>query len=211
MLFAIPLGVLCAKYKDTFLDKFISSVSILGMSLPSFLIAIIFAYFFAYHLAWLTGLNITGSLYEINDLGERKLQLKNIILPSLTLGIRPMAVIINLVRNSLIDELSSNYVLLARSKGFSYLYVIIVHALRNSLTSVVTTASGWFAGMLSGAVFVEYIFGWNGLGKLLVDALVNVDFPLVMGVILVISTCFIIINILVDLIYIWLDPRVKIV
>tara|TARA_Y100000589_G_scaffold213857_2_gene201743 strand:- start:398 stop:1366 length:969 start_codon:yes stop_codon:yes gene_type:complete len=211
LLFAIPLGVLCAKYKDTFLDKFISSVSILGMSLPSFLIAIIFAYFFAYHLAWLTGLNITGSLYEINDLGERKLQLKNIILPSLTLGIRPMAVIINLVRNSLIDELSSNYVLLARSKGFSYLYVIIVHALRNSLTSVVTTASGWFAGMLSGAVFVEYIFGWNGLGKLLVDALVNVDFPLVMGVILVISTCFIIINILVDLIYIWLDPRVKIV
>ena len=111
----------------------------------------------------------------------------------------------------MIDELSSNYVLLARSKGFSYLYVIIVHALRNSLTSVVTTASGWFAGMLSGAVFVEYIFGWNGLGKLLVDALVNVDFPLVMGVILVISTCFIIINILVDLIYIWLDPRVKIV
>ena len=78
------------------------------------------------------------------------------------------------------------------------------------MTSVVTAASGWFAGMLSGAVFVEYIFGWNGLGKLLVDALISVDFPLVMGIILVIATCFIIINILVDLIYIWLDPRVRV-
>ena len=78
------------------------------------------------------------------------------------------------------------------------------------MSSVVTASSGWFAGMLSGAVFIEYIFGWNGLGKLLVDALINVDFPIVMGVILVIASCFIIINILVDLIYIWLDPRVVI-
>jgi len=89
-------------------------------------------------------------------------------------------------------------------------YIIIFHALKNSMSSVVTAASGWFAGMFSGAVFIEYIFGWNGLGKLLVDALMSVDFPLVMGIILVIAACFIVINILVDLIYVWLDPRVKI-
>ncbi|MDC0189456.1 ABC transporter permease, partial [Flavobacteriales bacterium] len=211
LFFAIPLGVMCAYYKDKIIDKMISSFSVLGMSLPSFLIAVIIAYLFAYKLSSLTGLNITGSLYEINDLGERDLKLMNIILPAITLGIRPMAVIINLIRNALIDEISSDYILLARSKGFGSLYVIVFHALRNSLTSVVTAASGWFAGMFSGAVFVEYIFGWNGLGKLLVDALINVDLPLLMGVILVISTCFIVINILVDLIYIWLDPRVKIV
>ena len=204
----VPLGVLAAFYKDKIADKIITIVSVLGMSLPSFLAAVLIGYIFAYKLGWF---DITGSLFVLDDLGEnQKLSLQNLILPLLTLGIRPLAVIVNLTRNALIDELSSDYVLLVQSKGFSMLYVIIFHSLKKSMTSVVTAASGWFAGMFSGAVFVEYIFGWNGLGKLLVDALISVDFPLVMGVILVIATCFIIINILVDLIYVWLDPRVKI-
>ncbi len=211
LLLAIPLGVIAAYNKDTWIDRLISSVSVLGMSLPSFLAAVLISYFFAYKLGWLTHLNITGSLFVVDDFGNgEKLQLKNLILPAITLGIRPLAVIVHLTRTALIDELSSDYILLARSKGLSMRYVIVFHALRNSMTSVVTAASGWFAGMLSGAVFVEYIFGWNGLGKLLVDALISVDFPLVMGIILVIATCFIIINILVDLIYIWLDPRVRV-
>ena len=211
LFFAIPLGVLAAYFKDTWVDKCISFFSVFGMSLPSFLAAVLIAYVCAYKFGHITGLNITGSLFVVDDFnGGQKIQLKNLILPALTLGVRPLAVIVNLTRNSIIDQLSLDYILLARSKGFSMLYIIVVHALRNSMSSVVTTASGWFAGMLSGAVFVEYIFGWNGLGKLLVDALINVDFPVVMGVILVIATCFIVINILVDLIYIWLDPRVKI-
>ncbi len=208
---AIPLGVISAYYKDYFIDRLISLFSILGMSLPSFLAAILMSYFFAFKLGWLTHLNITGSLYVVDDFGDGEiLMLKNLLLPAITLGIRPLAVIIHLTRNALIDELSSDYILLAQSKGYGMLYVVIFHALRNSMTSVVTASSGWFAGMLSGAVFIEYIFGWNGLGKLLVDALINVDFPLVMGVILIIASCFVIINILVDLIYIWLDPRVVI-
>ena len=207
----IPLGVLSAWYRDTVVDKAISFFSILGMSLPSFLSAILMGYLFAYKFGDLTGLNITGSLFVVNDIDARKfLNLKNLILPTITLGVRPLAVIVHLTRTSLIDEISADYILLARSKGLSLLYVTIFHGLKNSMSSVVTTASGWFAGMLSGAVFVEYIFGWNGLGKLLVDALVNVDFPLVMGVIIVIASFFIVINILVDLIYIWLDPRVQI-
>ena len=211
LVLAIPLGVVSAYYKDSLLDRIISFFSILGMSLPSFLAAVLVAYIFAFKLGWLTNLNITGSLFVFDDYGlGQKLQLKNLLLPAVTLGIRPLAVVIHLTRNSLIDQLSSDYVLLAQSKGLSLYYVIIFHALKNSMTSVVTAASGWFAGMLSGAVFIEYIFGWNGLGKLLVDALMNVDFPLVMGVILVIASCFIVINILVDLIYIWLDPRVRI-
>ena len=208
---AIPLGIISAYFKDSLLDRLISFFSILGMSMPSFLAAILMSYFFAFKLGYLTGLNITGSLYVLDDFGDDEiLILKNLLLPAITLGIRPLAVIVNLTRNALIDELSSDYILLALSKGYSMLYVIVFHALRNSMSSVVTASSGWFAGMLSGAVFIEYIFGWNGLGKLLVDALINVDFPLVMGVILIIASCFIIINILVDLIYLWLDPRVVI-
>ena len=208
LLIGVPLGVCAAYFKDKFTDRFISLFSVLGMSLPSFLSAVLIGYFFAYKMGWF---NITGSLFVVDDLGNgEQLCVKNLILPVFTLGIRPLAVIVHLTRSALIDELNSNYILLAQSKGFNMLYVTIFHALKNSMSSVVTAASGWFAGMLSGAVFIEYIFGWNGLGKLLVDALISVDFPLVMGVILVIATCFIIINILVDLIYVWLDPRVKI-
>ena len=209
--FSIPVGVLCAVRKDSFFDKFFMFFGSLGMSLPSFFSAILIMWIFAYKLNWLTNLNVVGSLYEVDDLGRGEyLQIKNLILPVLTLGIRPIAVIMSLTRNSLLDSLSSNYIRTARSKGLSEFKIVIVHALRNSLTSVLTAASGWFASMLSGAVFVEYIFGWNGIGKLLVESINNMDFPLVMGLILFIGVCFVFINILVDLIYSWLDPRVKI-
>ena len=207
----VPLGLLSAYYKGTYIDKFITTISVLGMSLPSFFSAVLIAYIFAYRMKDFTGLDITGSLFVLNDLGtETYINLKNLILPTLTLSIRPLAVIVNLTRASIIEQMSFDYILLARSKGLSKMYVLICHALPNSMSSVVTATSGWFAGLLSGAVFVEYIFGWHGLGKLLVDGLVNMDFPLVMGIILVISSCFVLINILVDLVYIWLDPRVKI-
>ena len=209
--FAIPIGVICAVKKDSFFDRFFWIFGSFGMSLPSFFSAIIIMWIFAYKLNWLTNLNVVGSLYEVDDLGRGEyLEFKNIILPAITLGIRPIAVIINLTRNSLLESLSSNYVRTARSKGLSETRVVLIHALRNSLTSVLTASSGWFASMLSGAVFVEYIFGWNGMGKLLVDSINNMDFPLVMGLILFIGVCFVFINILVDIIYSWLDPRVKI-
>ena len=209
--FAIPIGVISAVKKDTFFDRFFWIFGSIGMSLPSFFSAIIIMWIFAYKLNWLTNLNVVGSLYEVDDLGRGEyLEFKNIILPAITLGIRPIAVIINLTRNSLLESLSSNYVRTARSKGLSELRVVLIHALRNSLSSVLTASSGWFASMLSGAVFVEYIFGWNGIGKLLVDSINNMDFPLVMGLILFIGVCFVFINILVDIIYSWLDPRVKI-
>ncbi len=208
---SIPIGVFCAIKKDSFFDKFFIFFSSLGMSLPSFFSAILIMWIFAYKLSWLTGFNVVGSLYEVDDLGRGEyLNIKNLVLPAITLGIRPIAIIMSLTRNSLLETLSSNFVRTARSKGLSEFKVVIVHALRNSLSSVLTATSGWFASMLSGAVFVEYIFGWNGVGKLLVESINNVDFPLVMGLILFIGTCFVFINILVDVIYSWLDPRIKI-
>jgi peptide/nickel transport system permease protein len=153
---------------------------------------------------------MTGSLYSVDDLGRgRYLDLKNLILPAITLGIRPLGVVIQLMRNSLLETLSQDYIRTARAKGLNTRQVVLKHALRNSLNPVVTTISGWFASMLAGAVFVEYIFGWNGLGKQIVDALNFQDLPVVMGSVLVIAVLFVVINIIVDLIYAWLDPRMR--
>jgi peptide/nickel transport system permease protein len=134
---------------------------------------------------------------------------KNLILPAIVLGIRPLAVGIQLMRNSLLEVLNQDYIRTARAKGLSEFQVIKSHAVKNALNPVVTAISGWFASMLAGAVFVEYIFGWNGLGKEIVNALNTMDLPVIMGAVLVIAINFITINMFVDVIYAWLDPRVK--
>lgn len=206
----IFLGIISALYKDTFIDRFIAVVSTLGMSVPSFFAAILFAWIFGFVLYEYTNLNMTGSLYEVDDFGEGKfIQWKNLVLPAIVLGIRPLAVVVQLTRNSLLETLGQDYIRTAKAKGLSTTKIIKKHALKNSLNPVVTAISGWFASMLAGAVFVEYIFGWNGLGKEIVDALNYQDLPVIMGSVLVIATTFIVINILVDLIYAYLDPKIR--
>ncbi len=210
IILGVLLGIISALHKDSFIDRFIQIFSTLGMSVPSFFSAIIFAWLFGFVLHEYTNLEMTGSLYELDDFGERKeLKLKNLILPAIVLGIRPLAVVIQLMRNSLLEVLGMDYIRTARAKGLNNFQVIKNHALKNALNPVVTAVSGWFASMLAGAVFVEYIFGWNGLGKEIVNALNTLDLPVIMGSVLVIAIIFISINILVDLIYAWLDPRVK--
>ena len=206
----IFLGILSALYKDTFFDRFISVISTLGMSVPSFFSAILFAWFFGFILHNYTNLNMTGSLYEVDDFGERiYIQWKNLILPAIVLGIRPLAVVIQLMRNSLLEVLNQDYIRTAKAKGLSTYKIIKTHALKNALNPVVTAVSGWFASLLAGAVFVEYIFNWNGLGKEIVNALNTLDLPVIMGSVLIIATMFILINILVDIIYGLLDPRIR--
>lgn len=210
IIIGLVFGVISALRKDTWLDRLIQVFSTLGMSLPSFFSAILFAWIFGFLLHKYTNLEMTGSLYELDDFGERvHIKWKNLILPAIVLGIRPLAVVIQLVRNSLLEVMSQDYIRTARAKGLSEFQVIKNHALKNALNPVVTAISGWFASMLAGAVFVEYIFGWNGLGKEIVNALNTLDLPVIMGAVLVIATLFIIINILVDFIYAMLDPRVK--
>ncbi|MEK6493833.1 ABC transporter permease [Myroides odoratimimus] len=206
----VLLGIISALFKNTWLDKTIAIISTFGMSIPSFFSAILFAWIFGYVLHSYTGLPMTGSLYEVDDFGEgRHLMLKNAILPAVVLGIRPLAVVIQLMRNTLLEVLNQDYIRTAKAKGLSTSQIIYKHALKNSLNPVVTALSGWFASMLAGAVFVEYIFGWNGLGKEIVDALNTLDLPVIMGAVLIISSSFVIITILVDLIYAYLDPRIK--
>ena len=210
IIIGIFLGVISAVLKDSYADKAIQLISVVGMSLPSFFSAILFAWFFGYVLNEYTNLEMTGSLYELDDFGEKyRIKIKNLILPAIVLGIRPLAVISQLMRNELLDVLNQEYIRTARAKGLSEYSVIKNHGIKNSLNPVVTAISGWFASLLAGAVFVEYIFGWNGLGKEIVNALNNLDLPVIMGSVLIIAFMFIIINILVDMIYAWLDPRVK--
>jgi len=137
------------------------------------------------------------------------LQLQNLILPAITLGIRPLAIITQLTRSAMLDVLDQDYIRTAYAKGLSRRAVIIKHALRNALNPVVTAITGWFAELLAGAFFVEYIFGWNGIGKITVDALEKLDYPVVMGAVLVSACIFIVINMLADILYAVVDPRVR--
>ena len=206
----VLFGTISALQPHSFWDRALATLSTLGMSLPSFFSAILMAWLFGFVWSSWTGLDMTGSLYSIDDYGEGVyLSLDHLLLPAVTLGVRPLAVITQLTRNALLQTFDQPYIRTAHAKGLSTLQVVWKHALRNALNPVITATSGWFAGMLAGAVFVEFIFGWNGLGKLLVDALNTLDLPVVMGVVLTLSTVFVIINAGVDQIYRWIDPRIE--
>lgn len=206
----IFLGVLAAVKKGTWLDTTALFASIAGISAPSFFMAIIIAFLFGVVLHPFTGLNLTGSWFDVDEVtGEKYLTLKNLILPAFTLGIRPLAIITQLTRSSMLDVLNQDYIRTAYAKGLSQRTVIFKHALRNALNPVITAITGWFAELLAGAFFVEYIFGWRGIGKITVDALEKLDYPVVMGSVLVSACIFILINMLADVLYAVVDPRVR--
>lgn len=210
-LIGIAFGVIAALKKDTWIDRIMIVFSAFGMSIPSFFAAILFGWLFAFVLGDITGLNLTGNLWEVDDFGEGiKLQLKNLILPAFTLGIRPLAVVTQLSRNSMLETLSQDYIRTARAKGLSFTKVIWSHALKNSLNPVVSAISGWFASLMAGVVFIEYIFGWKGLGYVVVNALNSYDVPLVLGSVITMAIIFVIVNFLVDIAYSLLDPRIRI-
>ena len=211
ILLGIPLGVVAAVKQNTWLDTTAIFSSIVGISAPSFFMGIIIAYLFGFVLSDWTGLHISGSWFEIDDVtGQKRLSLQNLILPAITLGIRPLAIITQLTRSAMLDVLDQDYIRTAYAKGLSRKTVIWKHGLRNALNPVITAITGWFAELLAGAFFVEYIFGWQGIGKLTVDALEKLDYPVVMGSVLVSASFFILINILADILYGVIDPRVRI-
>ena len=204
----IGLGILAAVKKDTWMDTTAIFGSVLGISAPSFFMSIVIAYVFGFVFSEYTGLHMTGSLFDTDPFAGKQWQLKNLILPAITLGIRPLAIIAQLTRGSMLDILNQDYIRTAYAKGLSKKQVIWRHGLRNALNPVITAITGWFAELLAGAFFVEYIFGWKGIGKLTVDALAKLDFPVVMGSVLITAFFFIVINILADWLYRVVDPRV---
>jgi ABC-type dipeptide/oligopeptide/nickel transport system permease component len=210
ILIGIPLGVVAAVKQNTWVDTTAVFTSIIGISAPSFFMGIIIAYIFGFLLSDYTGLHITGSWFDIDEQGERRLSLQNLILPAITLGIRPLAIITQLTRSAMLDVLDQDFIRTAYAKGLSKRTVIWKHALRNALNPVVTAVTGWFAELLAGAFFIEYIFGWKGIGKVTVDALEKLDFPVVMGSVLITASFFILVNILADILYGIIDPRVRV-
>lgn len=210
LIVGVGLGVLVALKDTPVLTRATLIFSVTGMALPSFFAAIVFAWLFAFVLGDLTGLNMTGSLYVVDDFGRGEyIAWKNLVLPALTLGIRPLAIVTELTRSSLKQVMAQDFIRTARAKGLSMYRVVTRHALKNAMNPVVTAVSGWFASLLAGAVFVEFVFDWKGLGVVIVQALEYYDFPVLMGAVLLISVMLVLLNIAVDIVYGALDPRVR--
>ncbi len=207
LLVGVVLGVISALNHNNWFDNSAVITSVIGISIPSYVSAMILALIFAYYFKYF---EVSGSLFGLDDFGDKKIFWKNLILPAVALGIRPIAIITQLTRSAMLDVLSQDYIRTAKAKGLSYYGVVFKHALRNALNPVLTAASGWFAALLAGAFFVENVFDYNGLGQLTVDALLSYDIPLVLGAVLLTASIFVVLNILVDILYAFLDPRIRI-
>jgi len=193
----ILIGVISSVKPYTFADNLSMLVALFGISFPPFALGLIMALVFG---AWLKWFPISG--YINNGMSY-------LVLPMLTLALRPLAIIARLTRSSMLDVLGQDYVRTARAKGVSEWKVIIRHALRNALNPVITTISAWLAALLGGTFFIEYIFNWPGIGLLAINSILSLDFPMIQGTVLFTAVIFIIVNMIVDVIYAFLDPKVK--
>ncbi len=201
---AIPTGVLAALKRNSFADFVVSLVAFLGVSMPSFWFGIMLILVFAVQLGWLPSLGYAS----ISEEGFIE-WLKHLILPSLAIGAGYAAILMRFVRAGLLEAMSSDYIRTARSKGMTEKRVVIAHGLRNSLIPVVTVAGIQVALLLSGTVVIETVFSIRGIGRLLVGAIFDQDYPMVQGAILVVAVIFVFANLVVDILYTLLDPRIK--
>lgn len=196
-LIAFPLGILAAVRQNTLADLAARFFSLLGAAMPSYWLAYLFILLFAVYLHWLP---VSGSS-----------SWRHLILPCATLGLGGAAFLSRLLRSSMLEVLGNDYIGTARSKGLSERRVILVHALRNALIPVVTVMGTLLGFLLSGAIIVETVFAWPGLGRLIIDAISFRDYPVIQGFVLFTGTVFVLVNLVVDVSYTWIDPRVRLV
>jgi ABC-type dipeptide/oligopeptide/nickel transport system permease component len=206
----ITLGVFSSVQPGSLLDRSIITASVLGISFPAFFAAIVLQLVFAYLLSDWTGLHMTGNLYEADEYtGETYLSIRNLLLPAIALGIRPIAVITQITRSSMLDVLHADYIRTARAKGLNKSIVLFKHGLKNAMIPVVTSVTGWLASLLAGAFFIEVVFNYNGLGMETVNAIKTKDIPVATGAVIYISAVFVVVNLLTDILYSFVDPRVS--
>ncbi len=195
LLTALPLGMLAAYRRDGWLDRGARFFSLLGVSVPNFWLGPVAILLFSIRLGWL----------PVSGRGGWA----NVVLPAATLGLAMAALLTRLVRSALLEELGKPYLVTARAKGLGPARVAVRHALRNALVPVVTVVGLQFGSLLTGAILTETIFGWPGLGRLLIQAIRLRDFPLVQGCVLLIAVTYVAVNLVTDLVYAWLDPRIR--
>ena len=192
----VPLGLLAALFRNTWLDVGSMVVALLGVSMPSFWLGLLMIFVFSLHLAWFPA---TGG-------GD----LLHLVLPSLTLGTIASAIIARLTRSSMLEVLGQDYVRTARAKGLAWWGVVVRHALKNALIPIITIFGLQFGNLLAGAVIVETVFSRPGLGRLIVGGILAKDFPLVQGTVLFVAASYVMINVLVDVAYAFVDPRIRV-
>lgn len=205
----VGFGVLAALHYNTWIDRIIVAVSTIGYSMPSYVVAIVFAIVFAYFLEPWTQLNMQGSIFDIDDYGNDVFVLKNLILPCLALGIRPLSVITQITRSAFLDVSSEPFVKAGQAKGISKNKLILKYILRNALNPIVTASTSWLASLLAGAFFVETVFNFRGLGSLTVKGMLAYDVPVVLGCIVFTSVLFIVINIATDILQYCITPKLR--
>jgi ABC-type dipeptide/oligopeptide/nickel transport system permease component len=191
----VPLGVCAALLRNSWLDVGSMMVALLGVSMPSFWLGLLLIFVFSLHLAWLPA---TGG-------GD----LPHLVLPAITLGTIASAIIARLTRSSMLEVLGQDYVRTARAKGLAGWSVVVRHALKNALIPIITIFGLQFGNLLAGAVIVETVFSRPGLGRLIVGGILAKDFPLVQGTVLFVATAYVLINVLVDVAYAFVDPRIR--
>jgi len=192
----VPLGLVAAIFRNTWLDVGSMVVALLGVSMPSFWLGLLMIFVFSLHLAWFPA---TGG-------GD----LLHLVLPSLTLGTIASAIIARLTRSSMLEVLGQDYVRTARAKGLAWWGVVVRHALKNALIPIITIFGLQFGNLLAGAVIVETVFSRPGLGRLIVGGILAKDFPLVQGTVLFVAASYVMINVLVDVAYAFVDPRIRV-
>ncbi|MCE2755982.1 MAG: ABC transporter permease [Ignavibacteriae bacterium] len=196
-LIGIGLGIIAAIRANTWVDASTMGFALLGISLPSFVFGLLLLLLFA-------------EIWKIfPSSGYIDKGISHLFLPMLTLAFRPLSIIARVTRSSMLDVLNQDYVRTARAKGLTEKAVILKHALRNALNPVVTTVSAWFSGLLAGTFFVEYIFNWPGIGTLAISAIEKLDYPIIQGTVLLTAIIFVVVNAVVDILYVFLDPKVK--
>ncbi|MEJ7578566.1 MAG: ABC transporter permease [Pyrinomonadaceae bacterium] len=205
----VVLGVEAARRENSFSDRAINAFALLGHSMPSFCVGYLLLMVFALYLGIFPVQNMSSSNQKMGGLDYMLDVLSHLVLPALTLTIMYLAQVMRLTRTAMLNVLGENFVITARAKGLEENRVIYGHALRNALLPVVTIIGSDFGMLLSGAVLVETVFAWPGLGRLMIDSLAMRDYPVLMGLFLLISISVVVANFITDLTYAWLDPRIK--
>ncbi|KQL33961.1 peptide ABC transporter permease [Bacillus sp. FJAT-25509] len=195
VIIGIALGVLAAKYKDTIIDTFCTGLATLGVSIPSFWLGILLILVFSVKLSWFPIADGTG--------------FRSLILPAITLGVVMSTMISRLTRNGMVEVLSNDFIRTARSKGLEERHILFRHAFRNVLIPIITVIGLQIAALLGGTVIIEQVFNWPGLGTLSIGAIMSRDFPMIQGTVLFMGAVYVSVNILVDIVYSLIDPRVK--